>query len=240
MKSNDFITGFAQGNTEAFKRIYELYQKRLLFFVKQLVTDPEEAEDIVSETFLKLWHMKANFETENKIKAFLYISCKNSSINSLNYRKRIHSHHKNILHALSEEDFISHQEAYSEIMHQLEAAIGKLPLKQQDVIKMVLFEGLTDEEIAQRLNKTEKTVRNQKNTAIQLLRANIAKRALTLILLILILCLNSVNLWFKRTRNIQYPGHSPVNSDCSILKPASIRPGLIKIKLPLNQWLNNK
>ena len=183
-----YIAGFKEGSVEAFHNIFRKYYRPLYFFVKQLLNDPHEAEDIVSESFLKLWKMRANFETEQNIKAFLYITCRNASLNCLNYRKRITSHHKEILYSLSEEENLSHQGSYADILQLLEIAIEKLPEKQQEVMKMILFEGLTDEEIGERLNKTEKTVRNQKNTAIQLLRINLDnKKMITTILISLIL-----------------------------------------------------
>lgn len=185
---HQYIAGFKEGNVDVFQNVFRKYHRPLYFFVKQLLSDPHEAEDIVSETFLKLWKMKANFETEQNIKAFLYITCRNASLNCLNYRKRITIHHKEILHTLSEEEYISHQQSYAEILQELELAIGKLPDKQQEVMKMILFEGMTDEEIAGRLNKTEKTVRNQKNTAIHLLRINLDnKKMVTAVLLLLVL-----------------------------------------------------
>jgi len=184
-----YIAGFKEGNVEVFQRIFHKYYRPLYFFVKQLLDDAHEAEDIVSETFLKLWNMKHNFETEQNIKAFLYITCRNASLNCLSYRKRITSHHKEILHTLTEEEFISHQEGYSELLQQLETAIAALPDKQQEVMKMILFEGLTDEEIAERLNKTEKTVRNQKNTAIHHLRINLDNKKMITAVLFLLACL---------------------------------------------------
>ena len=186
---HQIITGFKEGSLTAFQGIYAKYYRPLYFFVKQLVNDSQEAEDIVAETYVKLWNMRANFETEQNIKAFLYITCRNASLNCLSYRKRIAVHHKNILNSLDEEEYILHQESYSGLMKQIELAIEKLPEKQQEVMKMILIEGLTDEEIAERLNKNPKTVRNQKNAAIHVLRLNLDKKkmeAATLFLLALL------------------------------------------------------
>ena len=183
------VTGFKEGSLQAFQGIYAKYYRPLYFFVKQLVNDSQEAEDIVAETYVKLWNMRANFETEQNIKAFLYITCRNASLNCLNYRKRIALHHKNILHFLDEEEFISHQESFAELMQQIEGAIEKLPDKQQEVMKMILIEGLTDEEIADRLNKTPKTVRNQKNAAIHILRTGLEKKKLVITILFLLVLL---------------------------------------------------
>ena len=185
------IAGFKEGSLTAFQGVYHKYYRPLYFFVKQLVNDSQEAEDIVAETYVKLWNMKANFETEQNIKAFLYITCRNTSLNCLNYRKRIATHHKNILHTLDEEEYILHQESYSGLMKQIELAIEKLPDKQQEVMKMILIEGLTDDEIAERLNKTPKTVRNQKNAAIHILRTNLEKKKMVITTLFLLALLAS-------------------------------------------------
>ena len=184
---HQYIAGFKEGNVAVFQRIFHKYYRALYFFVKQLLDDPQEAEDIVSETFLKLWKMKANFETEENIKAFLYITCRNTSLTCLTSRSRINTHHKEIFR-LTEEEYFSEEEKDSNLLLQLHTAIEKLPERQQEVIKLILFEGLTDEEIAVRLNKNEKTVRNQKNTAIQLLRTKLDnKKLITTVTLFIIL-----------------------------------------------------
>ncbi len=63
------IAGFQQGSKDAFAEVYNAHYSRLYAFIKKLVDDKEEAQDITTETFVKLWKLHANFNTAENIKS---------------------------------------------------------------------------------------------------------------------------------------------------------------------------
>lgn len=174
--THQIIDGFKEGRADAFRTVYTMYHRALYNFVKQLTEDPMEAEDIVAETFVKLWNLKSKFETDNNIKAFIYITARNASLNFLRYRKKQVENRREFVY-INEETF--HPNEISVELHLLEMiqrALDQLPPRQQEIMKMILFEGLTDDEVAERLNKSPKTVRNLKNIAINYLRLNMDRK----------------------------------------------------------------
>src|SRR5689334_21843027 len=80
---------FKKGSKEAFEEVYNTYHLQLYYFVRKITGNPEEAEDITSETFVKLWQLCARFETLQNIKAFLFIAARNASLDYLRYLKRV-------------------------------------------------------------------------------------------------------------------------------------------------------
>jgi len=72
LEKDDWLTAFNQGNSRAFQVIFENYNRILFTCAIQLVKDKEQAEDIVSESFTKLWQRHDVFQTEEHIKAFLF------------------------------------------------------------------------------------------------------------------------------------------------------------------------
>jgi RNA polymerase sigma-70 factor (ECF subfamily) len=161
-----------------------MHHRALYNFVKQLTEDPMEAEDIVAETFVKLWNLRAKFETDINIKAFLYITARNASLNYIRYRKTQHEHRKAFVY-INEETF--HPDEISvelNLLEMIQKALDQLPPRQRQIMKMILFEGLTDDEVAERLNKSPKTVRNLRNIAINYLRLNLDRKEFVTTLLL--------------------------------------------------------
>lgn len=174
--SSDLITQFNAGSTEAFSKIYNYYYRQLFFFARRLVTDTMEAEDIVAECFIKVWNKRGDFQTVQNIKAFLFIATRNACFNFLRSSQSQSVSHKEISYLLTEEEYMLQEEVTTELMHLLYSDIETLPPKRRRIVKMIL-EGLSDSQIAEKLNITSKTVRNQRANAIQLLRDAFLNRA---------------------------------------------------------------
>jgi RNA polymerase sigma-70 factor (family 1) len=178
----DLIVGFQEGDTTAFRSVYDKYHRALYYFVRQLVGDADEAEDIVAETFVKLWNLRANFDTENNIKAFLYITARNASLNYLRSQKRLNENHKELTYLTgnnNDDPVLRHEvPAETQLLEMIQDTLENLPSKQREVLEMILFEGLTVEEVAVRLNKSPKTVHNLKSIAINFVRLNLDRKKL--------------------------------------------------------------
>ena len=181
------IKGLKEGDSKALKVIYNYYNLRLFHFVNGITKSTDEAEDIVAETFMRLWNARKEFNSEESIKAFLFISAKNASLNSIRGRTRY-------LNQLSEINYLSGGESQEwepmpvevELLDVIASALEGLPNGQKEVLKLILFERLTDKQIAKRLNKRLKTIYNLKYLAISYLRKLLSDRNLSYPILILV------------------------------------------------------
>jgi len=88
MDKDDWLTEFNKGNNRAFQTIFEDYNKILFASCMQLVKDKEQAEDIVAETFTKVWQRRETFQTADHVKAFLFVTTRNASLNYLRHIQR--------------------------------------------------------------------------------------------------------------------------------------------------------
>ena len=165
-----FIIEFQQGSPDAVNVVYRLYLQRLYNFSRRFIDNQQAAEDMVADTFVKLWQLRDGFINMQNIKAFLYISVRNKCVNYLK-AYQLHSRlEKEAYGQVPVEEEMFHQEVTVELIEKLEREISKLPDKQQEVITMILYEGKTVNEVAERLNKPAKTVRNLRALAIVTLR----------------------------------------------------------------------
>jgi RNA polymerase sigma-70 factor (family 1) len=173
----------------ALNRLYKIYYRSLYYFACQLTRDEAESEDIVAESYIKLWEKRSDFDTLSQIKAFLFIVTKNAC---LNYIKRS-ARHTSIYAQVSEaiiydEEELFLQEVESEVLRQLYHEIETLPKKARQVFKLIFFEGKQTFEIAEQLHISKKTVLNQKLRAIALLQTALLKRGILFLSCVSVLC----------------------------------------------------
>jgi RNA polymerase sigma-70 factor (ECF subfamily) len=184
------IAGFQQGSKEAFAAVYNMHYSRLYGFIKKLTDNREEAQDITTETFVKLWKLHANFNTAENIKAFLYITARNACMDYLRYRQRQTTNKQELGYVLvQQEDGLSpfNDEIKTAVLKQIHNEIENLPTQCRRIFKMAWLEGKKNAAIAEQLALTEQTVRNQKARAVKILRLALANSNVVLFVLLLLL-----------------------------------------------------
>ena len=179
MSIEDFsIDRFRAGSLEDFQCVYELYYTALYTFAYSLVRDEAEAQDMTTETFIKLWRLHANFESLNNIKAFLYVTNRNACLNSLRFLQKQRSVHKEMRYLIGQEGEIKNEMIDAEVFCELNQKIESLPEKCQKIFKLIYFNNLSTAEVAEEMGISNQNVLNQKARAIQILRSGLQSKAL--------------------------------------------------------------
>jgi len=185
---SEFIVRFRNGNIDAFNDVYRMYYNAIYLFANALIHSEMEAQDIVTESFVKLWRLHPNLESLANIKAFLYLTTRNACFDHLRHLKRHNASYKEVLYLSKEspndvEFEIIKADYYNEIALQIE----NLPKQCAEVFKLIFFKGKKTFEIAEHLGISNKTVlAHKRNAIINLRSALLRKSLLTLILLTLL------------------------------------------------------
>lgn len=140
-------------------------------FARRFVSDKLVAEDIVTETFLKLWKKQADFNSPQSVKSFLYISTRNACFNYLEQEK-YHDRVKIVLsHILNDhEESIDNVITRGEVIRMVYHLIEGLPRQCRKVLLLSFLKGLTYQQIADKMNLSVHTVRNHKVRALRMVR----------------------------------------------------------------------
>jgi RNA polymerase sigma-70 factor (ECF subfamily) len=183
--SDDIMESFQKGTADALHSLVQQFYNPLTLFADRLLKDRAAAEDIVGESFIKLWNKKNDFETVQNIKAFLYITVRNASLNYLKQAKRDSLSKQQLAYLQSEkEEFVLNAMIRAEVLKEILQEIDKLPEQCGKVLKLGYLEGLKNHEIAEMLHISVHTVKNQKARAIQLLKIKLRDRDLMGLLLL--------------------------------------------------------
>lgn len=179
-KETNWVNELSDGNEEALSYFFKKHHHSLCYFAAKLVQDVPQAEDIVAECFVKLWERRDKFGDSEKIKAFLYISCRNRCLKYLRDVKRKTAAQEVYFKQLDQnEEEILYEIIDTEVIDTLAWEIEELPEKCREVFKMIYFEGKKTDEIALALNLSVQTVRNHKTRAIEQLKAQFLKKGLS-------------------------------------------------------------
>lgn len=173
-ESVKIIENIKNGNEDSFKELFDIYNRRLYYFVFKYLRNKEDSEEIVQEIFLKIWRDRSKLDPGLSLKSFLFTIAYNSTMNAI--RKRaFNEQYKNMVGlttALS--DMATEEDVnYRETLLLIEKAIDLLPPKRKQVFLMSRYEGLTYQEIADRLSLSVKTVNDHMNEALKFLRKNL-------------------------------------------------------------------
>ena len=176
VEKQEIISQFRAGDPKALEILFRSYYKPLCLFADRLLKDRLAAEDIVVEVFIKLWERHKLFKSQQNIKAFLYISTRNASLNLLKQAQRDSLTKRQAAYINGDEDgYILNEIVKVEVMKEMLVAVDGLPGQCQKICKLSFLKGLKNQEIASSLNISVHTVKNQKVRALQLLKDRLSR-----------------------------------------------------------------
>ena len=183
----DIIFRLKQGDKSAFNQLFERYHRRIYLFCLHYHYGKEEAEEIVQEVFLKLWLNRNSIDSSGNVQSFIYTIARNLIFNNLKrkiYQKAAYQYHYTISNKVSqtEDDIICR-----DLERIFNKAINTLPKKRQQIFNLSRKDGLSNKEIAEKLNISLKTVESQIRLSLQYLRRVLKQHANTILIVLIII-----------------------------------------------------
>jgi len=158
----------------AFDQIYSRYWKKLLHFAVQKTGDFMEAENLVQDVFVSLWHRRNAIELRGSLSAYLTVSVKYRIINWLDRKRsiRLYGENNELIFDPLDHSTQEHLEL-SQLKEHLEILVNELPAQAQLIFRLSHHQGLSHREIADELEISEKAVnahlvRTRKNLRLRL------------------------------------------------------------------------
>jgi RNA polymerase sigma-70 factor (family 1) len=165
------FAAFRAGNENGLHYFFNLYYSPLVLYAGALTKGCGQAEDIVVESFIKLWSKKQNITEWKMLKHWLYRTVYNSCIDSV--RKEA-SRKKSIPHLLAQTSAVEKTALeniiQTEIFHRLYSLLAQLPPRSRQIFHLFYLQNKSIKEIAGALDISVNTVKTQKLRAIQFLK----------------------------------------------------------------------
>ena len=175
----------AKGDREAFRQLFHHYNRLLQPFVSRLTGSPAATEEVLQEVFLKLWLHRDRLKLVENPKAYIIRIVNNEAINHLRAQAR-DSRLRAAVRQFVVEDVPSPEQGlfYRETEMRLNEAIERLPQSCRKIYRMSREQYMRIPEIADALNLSDSTVKNQLVKALKSIRLHINKVTPTIIFLL--------------------------------------------------------
>ncbi|WP_237028692.1 RNA polymerase sigma factor [Pedobacter steynii] len=162
------------GNQLAYTEIFERYTRVLLRHAFRLLSDHEEAHDVVQDVFLQLWQKREDLSFKTSLSAYLYASVRNKIFNLLSHQKVILRYAESISSFMVEGyNIIEDQIREKELALIIEKEVDALPPKMREVFLLNKKDELNYREISERLNISSETAKQQVYKAMKILKLKI-------------------------------------------------------------------
>ncbi len=170
------LDAFRQGNKEVFNAIYNEFSDMLYHLCMEYLSDETIAEEIVQDTFVKLWDVREGIRDDLSLRNYLYTITKNYCL--MQFRKK-----QTLIKSKKELKYIEMQFNYEamvamaddvlqfdELKSRIDEAIEALPDKLKEVFILSRFDELKYKEIAEQLDVSVKTVEVRISKSLSILR----------------------------------------------------------------------
>jgi len=151
----ELITDLKQENKRdlAFHTLVNKYQERLYWHIRKIVMNHEDANDVLQNTFIKVWKSIGNFREESSLYTWLYRIATNESLTFINSNKRrtfmpMNDVSEYLMNNLTSDPYFEG----SEIQLKLQEAIVRLPEKQRLIFNMKYFDEMKYDEMSKILD----------------------------------------------------------------------------------------
>jgi len=171
--TTEILDALRNGDHKAFEVVFITYFKKIKLFIFGYIKSEEDAEELAEDLFVTLWTKRQSIDTSKSFSAFMHTMARNAAINFLE-RKYIHQIYLSNatfqeLTSTAEDDMIA-----KELGLQIDDVVDSMPAQRKQIYNLSRNEGLSNEEIALRLNTTKRNVESQLSLALKEIRKTIS------------------------------------------------------------------
>lgn len=172
------IPGLRKGEIKAYAEIYNEFFGVLYHLCLSYLHDDKVSEEIVQDTFLKLWEIKETINDQINIYNFLYTITKNNCLNYLRNQKISIKHQENLKYLEIQFNYEALEKSgdffqIEELQKKIDEAIENLPPDLKETFQLSRIEEFSYKEIAEKQNISIKTVESRISKVLRILRVEL-------------------------------------------------------------------
>ena len=174
LSDNELIQLLKKDDNSAFTEIYNRYADSLAGFAGAKLYHLEDARDILHDIFIKLWEDRYTLVITSNLKSYLFSAVRYRVIDKIR-RKVTRQDYSSMIQAASTANAHGADEIFEvkELQKNIDHALKDLPSRTKQIYELSRNKCYTISEIAQMLNISEQTVKNQLTTALKHIRQSV-------------------------------------------------------------------
>lgn len=163
---SDLWGRFRQGDETAFDELTKRRYRLLFNYATRFTKNTELIKDCIQDLFLELWYRRTNLSETPYVTVYLIKSLRNNLLRKIRINNRLDSSAdiaescERFTDNLTVETILISSESMTERERDIRSAISRLPKRQQEVIFLKFYEGMSNDEIAKVMEIERQTVAN--------------------------------------------------------------------------------
>jgi RNA polymerase sigma-70 factor (ECF subfamily) len=173
-RETEIFQKFLGGSDEAFRTLYDLYERPLYLYLLRILTSDADAQDVFQEVWVRMYRLRGEQGKVTKFSGLLFTIARNLALNAIRDRKRLPdvSIENVALEAQPAMQFSDEQDL--ELREMMQKALAQLPEHQREAFVLREYNGYSYQEIAEITGSTMVNVKTRAWRARERLRKVIA------------------------------------------------------------------
>jgi RNA polymerase sigma-70 factor, ECF subfamily len=163
---------------KAFEEFYFHFHPRLFAYARKFIEETELAKDIVQEVFAEFWERRNSLDIKSSLSGYLFRTVHNKCLNLISSQKVRNQYSSHVSAKLKTAEFMFYESGehnynsvfYTEIENIVKENVQGLPEACRQIFELSRFEGFDNQEIADKLQISVRTVENQVYKALKTLK----------------------------------------------------------------------
>lgn len=176
----DTLNNLRNGNHKAFEAVFLHYYPRTKAFIYAYIKSTSDAEELAEELFVNLWINRETIDLNRSFNSWLHTIARNAAINYLRNKyirdAYVITAENSQSASTSEEELIA-----KELGLLIDDIVEKMPAQRRQIYELSRLKGLSNAEIAEKLNTTKRNVESQLSLALKEIRKAISAYFFTLL-----------------------------------------------------------
>jgi len=164
------IKGLRSGRESSYEKLFRDYYRPLSVFAVKYVSDLDLAREIVQNLFVHLYENRASLIITTSVESYLYQSVRNRCLNQIKQWKKQKEHLEKFKLEQNPAENLDTLIREHELEHAIFKVIDSLPPQRQSIFIMSRVNGLSNSEIAEKLNISKRTVETHISNSLKVLR----------------------------------------------------------------------
>jgi RNA polymerase sigma-70 factor (ECF subfamily) len=180
VETTTLLPAVARGDIVAFEELYDRYSSTLYALLLRILANPDDAQEVLQESFVKVWSNANSYDASRGSEAAFLISIARSrGIDRLRSRKIRGDRENDAGREMSvQSSFVVTKTGADDAMRSQEriavrGALAELPAAQRVALELAYFEGLSQSEIATKLNEPLGTIKTRMQLGMKKLRESL-------------------------------------------------------------------
>ncbi|MDX2302809.1 MAG: RNA polymerase sigma-70 factor [Microscillaceae bacterium] len=170
-QAQTLLAALRKGDEQAFQQIYLHYWKELFAYAFNILRNQALCEDVIQDVFIAVWINRQDTQILN-LKAYLYHAVRNKALSQLR-KVKLTGLQQEVIEKLSLNESADQALHLKDIEQSIRQAADKLAPRCREIFFLSRFDRLSNQEIAQKLSISLRSVENQLSIALKYLREQV-------------------------------------------------------------------